>query len=508
MEELCIQYSVYCLLFSTRFISLALYYKLCFLFCFYVSVSKTSKPQDTPVTSRTEHHRVENGVVPPDGDTYKHGVNLLPEETGKNALTPDIIPQRRNIPVLTVKDDISCSSQTPERQMYQPIDLMNKQITAENQILHSNIHMPNPCDHNETPVRAGPSSKYVGPREPNVCYTKLPLTPEEPQLSEYTMQLFSVLRSAENNQSNIYSISNEGVPHTGERETTVIPAKLTGQQLTYSERKTYTPEEPTLYTHLSSSQTEDQSPCEPVLLSCEVGYHKDNFRDNNTPEEPSLSCEVGLNKKSFKNNRTPEEPALSHKAGLLKKSQKDNNTPEEPVLSYGAGHNIGNFRAKRTLEEPELITTERSRPLENIASKVVTTSLERENGIPCSPELSGIAQSVLSLSTRNHQLNHRGSNTATFHNKPRHHKVGPSFSDMYNLLSATPSSDEHHFREVLRPLNNNNLRANYKSETEESTLTASAGSSTTMENFLGIDALPPSPQISDVTQNYFKLLRR
>ncbi|KAK3887214.1 hypothetical protein Pcinc_008692 [Petrolisthes cinctipes] len=359
------------------------------------SASIKSEPRDTPVSSRMERVGVEINVAPPDAETHKLGVNLLSEENGNDAPTPVIIPSnnslRRNI---TVQED---------DQLHQPVGHMYKQIGAGNWLQKPDGHLSNQIP--------------------------LPITPEEPRLSEYTMQVLSSLRSAGSNHNNTYSTSN--VPHTIERGTTAIPADPIGSQLAYSEGEVCTPEEPTLYNPISKSQFEYSSPSEPVL-SCEVRQLKDIFSDNKTPEEPALSCEVGLNKGNL----------------------RDNKTPEEPVLFYGAGHRHGNNRENQTLEEP------------------------------CSPELSEATRSVLSLTTRARQPSHQGPSNTTHYNKPRQHRVGPSFSDVYSQLSAKPSPDQQQPREPTYP------------------------SSTTMENFLDIDAIPPSPQLSEVTQRIFGQWRK
>ncbi|KAK4315809.1 hypothetical protein Pmani_012966 [Petrolisthes manimaculis] len=436
------------------------------------SASIKSEPQDTPVSSKMERVGVEINVVPPDAETHKLGVNLLSEENGNDAPTPVIMPSNnplwRNI--ITVQED---------DQLHQPVGHMYKQIGAGNQLQRPDGHMSN--------------------RIP------LPITPEEPHLSEYTMQLLSSLRSAGSNHNNTYSTIN--VPHTIERGTTDISADPIESQLAYSEGEMCTPEEPTLYNPISKSQFEYTSPSEPVL-SCEVRQLKDIFRDNKTPEEPALSCEVGLNKGNLRDKKVPEEPALFYEAGFNKKDQRDNKTPEEPVLFYGAGHRNGNYRENKTPEEPELLTMCRSRPVEHYASKLVETDRGYDNDLPFSPELSEVTRSVLSLSTRAHQPIHQGPSNTTHYNKPRQHRVGPSFSDVYSQLSAKPSPDQQQPREVLQPLNRN-LRTNFSSGVEKSTLTVPTySSSTTMENFLGIDAMPPSPQLSEVTQRIFGQWRK
>ncbi|KAK3861398.1 hypothetical protein Pcinc_032637 [Petrolisthes cinctipes] len=192
-----------------------------------------------------------------------------------------------------------------------------------------------------------------------------------------------------------------------------------------------------------------------------------------SPEEPRLS-EYSMQVPSSRSAKipllvTPEEPRLSEYSMQVLSSLRS--APEEQVHSYGAGHRNRNNSENKTLEEPcspELSEASRSNCRGN-------KTLQE----PCSPELSEASRSVLFLTTRARQPSHQGPSNTTHYNKPRRRRVGPSFAEVYRQSSAKPSPDQQQPREPTYP------------------------SSTTMENFLDIDAIPPSPQLSEVTQRIF-----
>ncbi|KAG7155981.1 hypothetical protein Hamer_G012134 [Homarus americanus] len=229
-----------------------------------------------------------------------------------------------------------------------------------------------------------------------------------------------------------------------------------------------------------------------------------------TPEEPSLSCSSVNPKITYTSKEvfTPEEPVLSYQqshSSIVSASKMEDKTPEEPVLSYHPSENVDSHKENKTPEEPKRFTSYKRRPA---AEQVMvrTNTPQRDLGeLPCSPELSDITQSFLSL-TRNSLANPQSLaprrdlyNTKStneqhktlqpvhslrVYEKPRHHPLGKSFSD------------------------NSYVNKQFHQEVSQSGKVAWHLRGIPMEEFVGVDDVPPSPQLSDITQKIFGLMKK
>lgn len=284
------------------------------------------------------------------------------------------------------------------------------------------------------------------------------------------------------------------------------------------------------------------------ILSMVPAAHKQDTKDtgNNppvttasvistaTPEEPQLS-EFGCSRpkvtEEAKNVGTPEEPVLSHQVPAAGISEQESCTPEEPVLSYqctstAAAHSatsdtISDKPASST-QQPVIMATARGqrmhssnptlsaahgRPVDQLAPKA-GTPLRSIAEIPDTPELSEVTQSILSLTNRygNSQSHHPRKDL--YHTKSVHeqHAAHSQFSSsVYDDGSSRNDKPQQNGCENSRE-SRSQLRQDSKlcNEKQDGKLHPVIP----MEQFFGVSDIPPSPELSDITQKIIGQIKR
>lgn len=228
-----------------------------------------------------------------------------------------------------------------------------------------------------------------------------------------------------------------------------------------------------------------------------------------TPEEPGLSSFSSHKSHKIitsKKDSTPK-PTLSYQeyqSSCATAPNLDNKTPEEPVLSYQHG-NITSHEDNGTPEEPTL-STDNKGPVENLATTLETP--HRNHNDPCSPELSEVTRSVLSLSSLslNPQSYQPRKNLYTTRNMHEQLKNTQSFSTLQSMQSST-------YIPLRRNISENSLGSRYISQQSKNfelpreVNQNGKNSGVTMEHFLGTDNIS-SPQLSDITQKVIGQMKR
>lgn len=282
----------------------------------------------------------------------------------------------------------------------------------------------------------------------------VPSTPSEPQLSEYTTSLLSLINHKPKQ----------------EREEPQMPGARRLQAAT--------PEEPGLSTFTAKSPR-DEKKAERIY----------------TPEEPALSYsekKLAFVKDFNKENYTPEEPVLSYKKPQGEnKNHLDEKTPEEPFLS-----------SAHTRSHPQTMSSFPS-PKKSYAAS------------PPSPQLSDVTRSVLSF-VQNPMPSHSSHRQKDLHsrrspNEPRRsemphlHSYQRSNSHSYH---SQPGSFSRTMMETVNCQTNFSEAMSSQDEAQQSAKTAWHRPGMSMNEFLKLDDGPASPQLSDVTQRIFGQTKR
>lgn len=353
-------------------------------------------------------------------------------------LTPDVLPAHRT----------SMRKRLPQR------------IQSEERDLHL-VETPPRRQENPTSARVTQRMEAPRPVTPPASQRKdtsevacsAPATPSEPQLSEYTTSLLSLI-----NRKPIQAYEEPQVPHA--------------RQLHAA-----TPEEPGLSTFTTESSREEKK--------AERVY---------TPEEPALSYsekKLAFVKNFNKENYTPEEPALSYKKPQSE-NHIDERTPEEPFLS--SAHSKSHPQGMSSFPCPK---------------KSYVTS-------PSSPQLSDITRSVLTYvqnpvpthSSRRQTEQHYSYRNPTEPRKsemphlPSYHR---SSSHPYN---SEPGSFSRSMMDTLGYQATFSEPTSSRDEAQKGAETARHRPRMAVEEFLKQDDVPASPQLSDVTQRIFGQTKR
>ncbi|XP_047475535.1 proteoglycan 4-like [Penaeus chinensis] len=341
---------------------------------------------------------------------------------------------------------------------------MRKQLPQHTQSEERDLHLVEttpPRQENPTPARETQRMEAPRPMTPPASQRKdisveaysAPSTPNEPQLSEYTTSLLSLI-----NRKPIREHEEPQVPYTRRLHAA-------------------TPEEPGLSTFTTKS-----------------------------PREEKKSERV----------YTPEEPALSYsekKLAFMKNFNKENYTPEEPVLSYKKPQGESeNPEDERTPEEPFLSSAYTKSHSQSMSS--FPFSKKSYAASPTSPQLSNITQSVLSFvqnpvpSHSSHRQteqyhSHRNPTEPRKSEMPRHSSSHRSSSHPYN---PEPGSFSRSMMDTLRYQTTYSELTSSQDEAQKSAKPARYRPG--MEEFLKQDDVPASPQLSDVTQRIIGQTRR
>lgn len=337
-------------------------------------------------------------------------------------------------------------------------------------------------------------------------------TPTEPSLSEFTTHLFT-LSHIEKDACGASELKKHGSALAKPQESQIA-----------------TPEEPVLLSQQN-----------PLLCTYEEG----------TPEEPVLHYKENLPLETLQ-QETPEEPILTYHENLpyrMRGPKNDADIPKEPVLLY----------QQRT---PKAISVSSSlrKNRDPVPHKILEPCIDEVSEIPKTPELSDMTKSILSIvshqappqphrdhhghslhrrdyhepsfshkdhhgSTQNHgdhhghiqhhRENHEPSqghrdhkgltqpHRESHHTRPAphtHHKLGQSFSAAMNQLNRT-GDDE-------------NTWGAWEAQQQLSSALTSHREKAMWDKFqAGVDqyqrsGIPPSPQLSDITQKILGQMRR
>lgn len=367
-------------------------------------------------------------------DQWLAGVNEPVE------LTPDVLPTHKK----------------PMRER------LPQHIQSEKRDLHQ-VETPPPRPKNPTPARETQRMEAPRPTTPPASQRKaisveaciVPSTPNEPQLSEYTTSLLSLI-----NRKPVQEQEEPQVPRA--------------RQLHAA-----TPEEPGLSTFITKSPREEKK--------AERVY-------------------------------TPEEPALSYsekKLAFVKDFNKENYTPEEPVLSYKKPQNESeNHKDERTPEEPFLSSAHTKSYSQSMSSFPCVQNSYAAS--PSSPQLSNITQSVLSFVQNPVPFHNSHRQTEQYHS--HRNPTEPRKSEMPRLPSyhrssshpynSEPGSFSRSMMDTLGYQTSFSELTGNQDKAQKSAKPAWQRPGMAMEEFLKQDDVPASPQLSDVTQRIFGQTRR
>ncbi|XP_066978072.1 uncharacterized protein [Macrobrachium rosenbergii] len=315
--------------------------------------------------------------------------------------------------------------------------------------------------------------------------------PVEPELSEYTTQFLKSIASnirgnkASSQGKELYSSNIPGtISNSAEQSDHKEPSHfscnedISAQNLVA--KMDYNPEKPVLSNstaELASGHGVNESRKEP-LLSYQLSKHGTKIEvECETPKKPYASEYAIVKEVEI---RHPEEPVLS--AQMINRNHSvhaDITTTKEPLLSYQSNESEPvNSDSNRTSEN--LILSPDALPM--LKSTNSSDHLGIQKDFPVSPELSDITVSLLSLQNR--------VDGQDYPNQYSHENSKPQFSRNGKLISQ------------VRQKENDVKGSNGVEPSGRKNLWLSSGAA--MEKF-SMDALPPSPQLSETTM---KLLSR
>nr|XP_045615646.1 uncharacterized protein LOC123768902 [Procambarus clarkii] len=221
-----------------------------------------------------------------------------------------------------------------------------------------------------------------------------------------------------------------------------------------------------------------------------------------TPEEPGLSLFSSVKPQlTVASNEisTPEEPILPFQD--YQASKRVVNTPEEPVLP---NHQQRHLHSQREMMfEESAATIHKEKPVEQDVDKLKgVQKYHRE--FPCSPELSEITRSILSLTLQPQKDLY---NTKSCHEQLRNQPISSS-SNSKNIEHGPLErsiSDNAYERKLL---SRHSQDVTHPSELDQTSKMRWHHLGVSMEHFLNNDKLPLSPQLSDITQKIIGQIKK
>ncbi|XP_050730451.1 uncharacterized protein LOC127005560 [Eriocheir sinensis] len=336
------------------------------------------------------------------------------------------------------------------------------------------------------------------------------------------------------------------------REYVLAPAGIVPNKVT-------TPTEPTLSDFTASLLTQfnrEKAVCGTSQLEeYGSGSVEPKLTEIATPEEPVLLSQQNPSLCTYEEEGTPEEPVLHYKGNLPLGMMQQQETLEEPVLTY---HKNLPYRIRGPTsdadipKEPVVLYLQRTpkallasstlkKTTDHIPPKLTMSYVDESNDIPKTPELSDMTRSILSLVPQQapqqpHRDHHRDHHEPFYLHRDHHGPTQPQRDyheppyaprdhNAHNELHhhTRPATHTHHkpgqsFSAAMNQLNragdDENTWGVRGAQQQWSSASVSQREKVVWDKFqAGVDqyqrsGVPPSPQLSDITQRILGQMKR